>query len=215
MHISSNSNKVILTASIYTSKKCKNREICLHHTNRRLEQSTWQIKTLSDLQINRFLREYAWFMILLQARYTIPDLRKQKDSNLNVIAHHISFPYKNYKTALLCTSNSGHFIPFGATSTCKDKILFFLCSCHPSICWARGLWPIVFNPIDCMCLEWNCFHYRIWAIRALHRLHEQHGSLQLWIGAQLAIQMVPSSEVSHVHTLVSISYNSCCIDIIC
>lgn len=142
-------------------------------------------KTLSDLQIDRFLREYTWFMILLQARYLITDHFLPQEFSDNPLMH-----------IYLCSFNP----------LWRSNVTVFLCSRHPSICWARGVWTIVLNPIDCVHLERNCFNYCIWDLRDLHRLHEQHGPLQLWIGAQLALQMVPSSQVPHVHTLVSISY---------
>lgn len=56
-----------------------------------------------------------------------------------------------------------------------------------------------------MLVDWNHLHPCICNLHILHRLHEQLGPLQFWVGSQLSLQMFPSPQVPYVHPFVSTS----------
>ena len=84
--------------------------------------------------------------------------------------------------------------------------LFFLRSCDPSICWTHSIFSSLRNTKVNTCLHKHSLSGGDAWIRHLHWFYEQYGSLQFWARSKMALWHLSPSQVSHVHSIVSI-YN--------
>ena len=83
--------------------------------------------------------------------------------------------------------------------------IFCFFSCHSSICRAHSIFRVVFHTN----VNSNTYWYRLYCIYCwlpyIYWFYEQYGSLQSWAHSKVALFHLSSTEVPHVHPLVSLS----------
>lgn len=97
-----------------------------------------------------------------------------------------------------------HFINMNGYFIFLSDMYIYVCSCDSSICGTHRIFCVVCNPTGYNASHRHCLYYILRCLHHLHRLDEQHGSLQLWAHSQDPLHLSPT-QVSYVYSFVRLS----------